>query len=172
MKVKIKHSEAVALGALVSEAGLADHATNTFFYHADGTVDVPDAVADKVKAILKSADWPERGLKRALVTHADEARWRRETKTISVNGTDISMDKDTRNQFLVMAMGSGREVRFKTADGKWMHLNADQVRTYQAAIVDRLQLYYAVQEKIEAMINRGQIKTHEQVDAAFDKELG
>jgi hypothetical protein len=171
MQVKIKHSEAVALGALVSEAGLADQ-SQVFLYHADGTVDVPDAVADKVKAILKSADWQERGHKRALVTHADEARWRRETKTIAVDGTSLSMDKDTRSQLLVMAMGSGREVRFKTADGKWMHLNADQLRAYQAAIVDRLQKLYAVQEKIETMINHGQVKTQEQVDEEFDKALG
>jgi hypothetical protein len=69
-------------------------------------------------------------------------------------------------------MGSGREVRFKTADGKWMHLNADQLRAYQAAIVDRLQKLYAVQEKIETMINHGQVKTQEQVDEEFDKALG
>jgi hypothetical protein len=46
------------------------------------------------------------------------------------------------------------------------------LRAYQAAIVDRLQKLYAVQEKIETMINHGQVKTQEQVDEEFDKALG
>jgi hypothetical protein len=170
MQTKIKSDDMPSLVALAHDAGV-DLQAIPFRLAADGTLTVSDLAAEKVDAILQQPDWPKRGHRRALIGYANTVRERRESAGITVAGNRIPTDPARRVVLLVMSLGSGREIRFRTADG-WLKFDGDTLRATQAAVIDFIQRCYAAQESIEHMIEHGQINSTEQVDAAFDDELG
>jgi hypothetical protein len=171
MLTKIKREDAAGLMLLLYASGI-DTMRNQFSLDAEGNFFIPEAVADKVKQILDKPDWPQRGKKLVLIAHAEEARMRLEDAGIVVDDFKIATDKDRRSQLLLMSLGTEQEIRFKTADHQWMVMSPEFLRVVQKSIINWIQRCYAVQQRIETMIEHGQITKPEQIDAEFDKGLG
>ncbi len=171
MLTKIKRDDAAGLMLLIYEAGI-DTMRNQFSLDAEGNLFIPDAVANNVKKILDKPDWPARGRKVMLVAYANEQREAREAVGITVDDFKIAMDKDRRSQLLLMSLGAEQEIRFRTADNKWMTMSPEYLRVVQKAMINWIQRCYTSQQKIEVMIEHGQITKNEQIDAEFDRDLG
>lgn len=169
MQVNINPQDMPGLAILIGDTGV-DMFTHQLMFAADGTLTVPDAIAGQVQQILDAPDWRQRAFRRALVAYADETRKRMEGIGIIVDGNKIATD-ERRAQLLLLEASSAGEIRFQSADRKWLRVDANQFRKIVVAIADHLQHCCVVQEQVDVMIGHGQITKPEQIDEWFSKEL-
>lgn len=150
-------------------AALSDQERDHVSYNAQTGVlsTADDGVATEIAGLL-AASAPL--LKERLSAYAAARRWAVETGGITVNGAPVYTDRETQSKLTAAharaADNPSFTVRWKTAAGSFVTLNAAQVTAIANAVFDHVQAAYDVEADVVAGIAGGTITTTAQIDAA------
>jgi hypothetical protein len=106
-----------------------------------------------------------------LYKHSADARWRMETRGVTVAGMSIPTDRESQalinGGVTFVQLHPSETVKWKTGNGTHVTLNATQVIAIGDAVAAHVQTAFAKEAEVSAQIASGAITTREQIEAAY-----
>lgn len=108
----------------------------------------------------------------SLKAYAAEKRWEKETGGVVVNGAPIKTDRESQGliagAFQMVTDDPAKIIKFKTAGGVFVSLDAATVTAIARAVGDHVQACFGLEEGVLAQIDSGEITTFEAVAEVFN----
>jgi hypothetical protein len=161
-------------GALIDMDVTRGDETFPFTYAADD--DAP--LSNEVRTLLQGGGHPIAAYVEpvpdaaALHAYAAVARWRKETRGISVGGLNVATDDRSKALIQGAYLQAQRDPTFtaqwKTASGAFVTIGAAQIEAVALAVAAHIQACFAREAEVSEAIDGHLIDTFAQIDAAFD----
>jgi hypothetical protein len=106
-----------------------------------------------------------------LIAYAADARYRRETVGITVNGAAIATDRQSQamiaGAFTYLQQRPDATIQWKTASGAFVALAAADLAMIAQVVGTHVQACFAKEAEVFAAISAGTVVSMSQIDAAF-----
>lgn len=131
-----------------------------------------DEIAQRIGSIMADKNWRTSGKKKILKTYAADARWRKETAGITVDGVFMPTDRDSQQSILTHAAVSNNPAmhfHWKMPDGQFVELGPSRLSMMASAVSRYVQRCRSMEATVVESVMAETITSTAQIDAAFSK---